>query len=105
MLSSFGLGAYARASLSVKFFTPRWSRSTKNLEVKFRLLNHTKAEARTAALGYLRRDGSPARHLSGATSARGQATENVRQLKNLRQLKNRLASTWSGQLQSGITCF
>ncbi len=54
------MGAYARTSRSVKFFTPGRSRSTikrknENLEAKFRLLDHAEAEARAAALGYVRR--------------------------------------------------
>ena len=53
------VGAYARASRSVKFFTLGRLRSTnermKNLEAKFRLANHADAEARATALGYTRR--------------------------------------------------
>ena len=53
------VGAYARASRSVKFFTRGRLRSTnekmKNLEAKFRLANHADAEARATALGYTRR--------------------------------------------------
>ena len=49
------VGAYARASLAVKFFTQARSRSMKNLEAKFRLSNPAEAEARATALGYTRR--------------------------------------------------
>jgi predicted adenylyl cyclase CyaB len=51
------VGAYAPASRTVKFsiWRDRDQRRMKNLEAKFRLLNHAEAEARAAALGYTRR--------------------------------------------------
>lgn len=49
------VGAYARASRSVKFFTPTRPYQMKNLEAKFRLSNHAEAEQRVSAIGYTRR--------------------------------------------------